>query len=124
MKNAKVFYWIFTILIAALMLFSAIPNILVTDQAVQFLSTHLGFPKYFIFFIGLAKLLGVIVILIPGFPRLKEWAYAGLSYDLIGAIWSSRSVGDPIGGTMFIVVALIVLLLSYYFYHKKNQVRA
>lgn len=124
MKSTKILYWVFTILISALMLLSAIPNILVVDQAIQFVSTHLGYPKYFIFFIGVAKLLGVIAILIPGFPRIKEWAYAGLAYDLIAAIFSSLAVGDPVTGTLPIFVGLIILFLSYYFYHKKMRATA
>ncbi len=84
MKKNKALYWTITGLFLAFMLFSAVPDILVVPDAVTFM-VHLGYPKYFIPFIGVAKLLGVIAILVPGFPRIKEWAYAGLCFDLIGA---------------------------------------
>ncbi len=77
------------------MIFSAIPDLMVTPQAVDIVSTQLGYPEYFIRFIGIAKLLGAIAILIPGYSRLKEWAYAGLFFDLIGATYSSIAIGYP-----------------------------
>lgn len=64
MKKSKTLYWIITGLFSAFMLFSALPDILVVPEAVTFMS-HLGYPKYFIPFIGIAKLLGVIAILVP-----------------------------------------------------------
>ncbi len=93
MKKTNILYWIFTALFAGLMIFSAIPDIMVTPQAVDIMSTQLGYPSYFIRFIGVAKLLGAIAILIPGYRIIKEWAYAGLVFDLIGATYSSIAVG-------------------------------
>src|SRR5882762_1506351 len=87
MKKTKILYWIITGLFSAFMLFSAIPDIMVVPDAITFMN-HLGYPIYIIPFLGVAKLLGVIAILIPGFPRIKEWAYAGLFFDLIGATYS------------------------------------
>ena len=78
MKKTKIIYWIFTGLLAAGMLLGSIPDIMSTPEAVAIVTTHLGYPAYFIPFIGVAKLLGAVAILIPGFPRIKEWAYAGL----------------------------------------------
>ena len=75
------------------MLFSSIPDVMATPEATKFMSGMLGYPAYFTPFIGVAKILGVIAILIPGFPRIKEWAYAGLAYDLIGAVYSGIAVG-------------------------------
>ena len=72
MKKTKTIYWIFTGLLAVLMLVSSIPDIMVVPQAVDMITTHLGYPRYFIPFIGVAKFLGVIAIVVPGFPRLKE----------------------------------------------------
>jgi hypothetical protein len=101
------------------MFFSAIPDIIVSPDAVMLINTKLGYPSYFTSFIGVAKVLGVIAILIPGFPRIKEWAYAGLGYDLIGATYSLISIGTPVSGWVFMFVPLIVGALSYFFYHKK-----
>ena len=65
MKKTKVLYWIITGLFSAFMLFASVPDILSTPDAVKFMN-HLGYPNYFIPFIGVAKLLGVTAILIPG----------------------------------------------------------
>src|SRR6266567_1252320 len=100
MKKNKTLYWIITGLFSVFMLLSALPDIMVVPDAVTFMS-HLGYPRYIISFLGLAKLLGVIAILIPGFPRIKEWAYAGLAFDLIGATYSVIAVGDPGYGWTF-----------------------
>jgi uncharacterized membrane protein YphA (DoxX/SURF4 family) len=117
MKKTKIIYWIFTILFAGLMLFSAIPDILVVPDAVTFM-TLLGYPMYFLPFIGVAKVLGVIAILIPGYPRIKEWAYAGLFYDLIGAIYSVACTSGIMGALpLFLFVGLGVG--SYIYYHKR-----
>lgn len=51
-------------------------------------------PVYFLFFMGLTKLLGIIALFIPGFPKVKEWVYAGFTFDLVGAIYSTLAVGD------------------------------
>ncbi len=101
------------------MLISSIPDIIVTPEAVTIVSTHLRYPAYFIPFIGVAKLLGVIAILIPGFPGIKEWAYAGFIFDLTGAIYSSIAVGDPVGAWMSLFIVPILIFGSYIFYHKK-----
>ena len=77
MKKTKIFYWIFTGLLAALMLMSSIPDILAVPDAVELVKNHLGYPLYFIPFVGVAKLLGAIALLIPGYWRIKEWVYAG-----------------------------------------------
>ena len=120
MKKTKIFYWIITGLFAAFMLFSAIPDILVVPEAVVFMA-HLGYPEYFIPFIGVAKLLGVIAILIPGFPRIKEWAYAGLAYDLIGAAYSVIAVEGMKPDLLFMLLPFAFLVLSYVLYHKIND---
>jgi len=118
MKKTKIIYWIVTGLFAAFMAMSAIPDALATKEATVFMN-HLGYPPYFTPFIGIAKLLGVIAILIPGFPRIKEWAYAGFAFDLIGATYSVICAGDSKGGWAFMLIPLLFLVLSYTYYHKK-----
>src|SRR5687768_8501803 len=88
MKKIKTAYWIVTGLFSAFMIFSAIPDALESPEAMKFV-TGLGYPDYFVRFIGIAKILGVIGILVPGFPRVTEWAYAGLFFDLFGATYSA-----------------------------------
>ena len=117
MKKIKTFYWITTMLFSMRMLFSSIPDIFVIPDAVKFMA-NLGYPVYLIRFIGVAKLLGVIAILIPGFPKIKEWAYAGLMFDLFGAIYSVAYIGGIANAVpIFLFVALG--FGSYFFYHKK-----
>lgn len=120
MTKKKTLYWIITGLFLAFMLFSAIPDILIAPAAVTFMS-NLGYPKYFIPFIGTAKLLGVIAILIPAFPRVKEWAYAGLFFDLIGATYSQIANDGLQPPVFFMVLPISMLLLSYYLYQNKLQ---
>jgi len=121
MKKIKIYYWIITGIFAAFMLFSAIPDIMVVPDAVTMVSTGLGYPKYIIPFLGVAKLLGVIAILVPGFNRLKEWAYAGLFFDLIGATYSAISKEGFQLPILFMVLPIGFLFLSYYLWHKKNS---
>ncbi len=120
MKKINIAYWIFTILMAILMTISAIPDIISVPEAVTMVTTHLGYPPYFLPFIGVAKALGVIAILVPGFPRIKEWAYAGFVFDMTAAVYSTICVGDPVSKWLpIIVMGIIVVGGSYYFYHKK-----
>jgi hypothetical protein len=123
MKKTNIIYWTVTGLFAAFMLFSSIPDVLVVPDAVTFM-THLGYPVYFIPFIGIAKLLGIIAILVPGYPRIKEWAYAGLTYDLIGATYSVILTGDPGYGWTFMFLPLLFLAISYTYYHKRKKQKA
>jgi hypothetical protein len=118
MKKTKIFYWIITGLFSAFMLFSAIPDMLATSEAIKFMN-GLGYPTYIISFLGVAKLLGIMAILIPGFPRIKEWAYAGLFFDLIGATYSIIAHDGLQLQVSFMLLPIIFLFLSYYFYHKK-----
>lgn len=119
MKHSKR-YWIVTGLMAAFMLMSAIPDILMIPMAVD-VFTHLGYPTYLLPFIGIAKTLGVVAILVPGFARLKEWAYAGLVFDLIGALYSHLSVGDPPSAWAAPVVGLLLVLGSYAAYRNASK---
>src|ERR1700730_13973037 len=117
MKKIKTFYWIITGLFAAFMLFSAIPEILGLPDAVS-LITGLGYPEYLVPLLGIAKLLGVFAILIPDYNRIKEWAYAGLFFDLIGATYSSIAKEGLQPQVSFMLLPIGFLFLSYYFWHK------
>ena len=119
-KAINLTYWISTIIFAALMIFSSVGGIQPSQAAIQLMHDGLGYPVYFIQFISIAKLIGAIVILIPGLNRIKEWAYAGLFFDLAGAIYSgvaSSGKFDPMMLTMGIWI--LPGVLSYYFWHKK-----
>ena len=131
MKRTKILYWVFTGLFAALMLATTIPDIVMSEDAVKFMmegsaeQPGLGYPRYFIPFIGWAKLLGIIAILVPGYPRLKEWAYAGLFFDLIGALYSQIAVAGGFKAPMLIMLVWFVFgILSYIYYHKKLKLQS
>lgn len=122
MKKTKTLYWIFTVLFAGLMIFSAVPGIKPSEDSIKLMHDGLGYPVYFISFISVAKILGVIAILIPGLDRIKEWAYAGLFFDLAGAIYSGIAASgsfDPMILTM--LVWIIPGILSYIYFHKLKR---
>jgi hypothetical protein len=104
----------------ALMLFSAIGSFMNNPQGAEG-ARHLGYPMYIFKFLAVAKILGVIAILVPGNRRLKEWAYAGFTFDLIGAVYSGLAVGDPITMWIPVFVGLIFIFGSYITYHKLSK---
>lgn len=120
MKKINLWYWIVTGIFAAFMLFSGIQNAMVTPDSVTLITTTLGYPEYFIHFIGIAKILGVIGILLPNLRRLKEWAYAGLFFDLFAATYSMIvKLGFDAMSLLFMLITMAFLFLSYYLWHKK-----
>ena len=119
MKKTKTIFWSITGIFSAFMLFSSVPDILSAPDAVKFMN-HLGYPNYFIPFIGIAKFLGIIAILIPGFPKIKEWAYAGLAYDLIGATYSIISTDGIQPQVAIMLLPICFLAASYYLYHQSS----
>jgi DoxX-like protein len=115
MKARTCIGWLVTGLMAALMLLSAVPDVLrIPDALVVF--RHLGYPPYLLPFLGTAKILGVAAVLIPWVSRLKEWAFAGLTFDLTGALYSHLSVGDPPGAWMPAAIGLLLMAASYLAY--------
>lgn len=122
-KTVNILYWVFTILFAVLMLFSAAGGIKPTDDAIKLMHDFLGYPVYFIQFISIAKLLGSVALFIPGLNRVKEWAYAGLFFDLAGAVYSGVAAAgkfDPLMLTLLLWFGTGIL--SYYFWHKRMAV--
>lgn len=117
MKKLKIFYWIFTGLMAALLGLGAIFDAISAPEAIEHV-THIGYPAYIVPFLGVAKMAGIIAILIPGFPRVKEWAYAGLIYDLVGAMYSHMSAGEPVSAWAPLTILVLLVVGSYILYHK------
>lgn len=117
MKRIKIIYWIFTGLAAALLGIGSVFDAISAPDAVKYV-VHLGYPTYLVPFLGVAKLAGIAAILIPGYPRIKEWAYAGLVIDLVGALYSHICAGDPPATWVFIFLPLLLVAGSYIFYHK------
>lgn len=116
MKRDRIIYWTATGLIAAGMAMSAFMylsgNPQITDGFRQ-----IGFPPFFITILGVAKLLGAIVLVAPAGSRLKEWAYAGFLFTFIGATWSHLATHTPFMGPL---IALALLSVSYVFWNRVN----
>lgn len=123
MKKTKTLYWIFTILFSLLMIFSSVGGVQPSEQALELLHKGMGYPVYFIQFISIAKLIGAITILLPGFNKIKEWAYAGLFFDLIGAIYSGIASAGKFDPMMLSMLIWIVPgIFSYYYWNKLSKV--
>lgn len=112
MKRDKIIYWVATGLLAAGMSMSAYMYLTKSPELVGAFQT-LGFPLYFVSILGVAKLLGAIVLLAPTGTTLKEWAYAGFIFTFIGAIWTHVVTGTPFVGPL---AFLVVLGVSYFFW--------
>ncbi|MDB5005486.1 MAG: hypothetical protein JWQ34_3711 [Mucilaginibacter sp.] len=118
----NIIYWISTGLILAMMLFSAASSFMENPDGAKMM-TAIGYRPYVLHLLAVAKILGVIAILTPGFPRLKEWAYAGFTFDLIGATYSFYASGFAFKDWAFMVVLIVVLACSYIFYHKRLKLK-
>ena len=121
-KTINILYWVFTILFAGLMIFSAIPNVGPDDKTIEMFHKGLGYPIYFIQFFGVAKILGSIAILIPGLNKtVKEWAYAGLFFDLTAAVYSGIAVskGNVDPAMLGMLIWIVPGILSYIYWKKK-----
>ena len=77
--------------------------------------THLGYPIYFLTILGIWKLSGVVALLVPEFPLLKEWAYAGFFFAMSGAVFSHIALGDPVKEIFPSLLLLILTVISWYF---------
>ena len=120
-KTTNLIYWISTIVFGGLMIFSAAGGLQPSQQAIQLIHDGLGYPVYFIQFISIAKLIGSLVILIPGLNRsIKDWAYAGLFFDLTGAIYSGVASSGKFDPMMLgMLIWILPGIVSYYYWHKK-----
>jgi uncharacterized membrane protein YphA (DoxX/SURF4 family) len=118
MKTTKILYWVFTILLIVLMLFSAYGSLFDPGQTRAFAS-KVGFPVYLFQFLAVAKILGCLAIVFPRYSRLKEWAYAGFTFDLMGAtdIFISNHFPFAQWGP-FMLSGFIFIFGSYIYYHK------
>lgn len=118
--KVKTAYWIFTILLVLPLLGSGVGFCIAPPPVVSGI-THLGYPAYLIPFLGIAKLLGVAAILAGRFPKVKEWAYAGFVFDLIGAAYSHIRSGDRAEALAPLVI-LSFAVLSYLFWKRLGSI--
>lgn len=120
MKKTKIIFWGATGVLAAMIGIGAVYDAISAPEAVAHV-TRIGYPPYIVPFLGVAKILGVIAILVPGYPRIKEWAYAGIFYDLFGAFYSHMAFGDGPDMWAPFIIGFALIALSYIYYHKLQR---
>ena len=113
-KKNKIIYWISTLWLALGMLSTGIVQLIKPEEEAARM-THLGYPLYFLTLLGIWKILGAAAVLIPKFPRLKEWAYAGFFFAMSGAVFSHLAAGDSISEIFPSLLLLILTAASWYF---------
>ena len=116
-KRNKIIYWIATIWLALGMVVTGSGQVIKMKegQGGVDMITHLGYPVYLLTLLGIWKILGVIAILIPKFPLVKEWAYSGFFFLMTGAMYSHIAIGDPISAVFPSLGLLILMAVSWYF---------
>ena len=113
-KRNKIIYWIATIWLSLGMVSTGIVQLLkMKDEADMF--TRLGYPLYLLTILAIWKFLGVITVLIPKFPLLKEWAYAGFVFVMSGAVFSHFAVGDEAKEFFGPSLLIVLTVISWYF---------
>jgi len=119
-KTNKIIFWTSTILI---FLFEGVmPALTSQTELAKEGIRHLGYPEYFGNALVVFKILGVIILVVPQIPkRLKEWAYAGFTFDFLFASISHYAVDGLDFQTFFPLIVLAILMVSYVFYHKINS---
>jgi hypothetical protein len=115
-KGTVIGFWIATALFCLQMSFTAYAQLRLPQVAEAF--AHLGFPAYFRVELSLAKLLGVVLLLAPVPPRLKEWAYAGFAIDVASALIAHLAVGDGVEAWGFAAGTGVLWGLSYFFWRR------
>lgn len=113
-KRNKIIYWIATIFLAFGMLAGGVQQLLQIGGYVEIVS-QLGYPLYILSILGTWKILGVIAVLIPKFPLVKEWAYAGFFFAMSGAAASHIVMGQPFSEAVPSLVLLTMTVISWYF---------
>ena len=112
MNKRLIGYWVATALFCLAMIAGGSMNLMRAEMQKEAM-TALGYPDYLMTILGVAKILGVIALLIPGVPLLKEWAYAGFTFDLLGAAASHAFVGDALAEIIMPLVILAFAAASY-----------
>lgn len=119
MRKIKITYWTVTILFALAMFQSGIVQLIQSEGSKELMAL-LGYPMYISTILGVAKILGVIALVQGKFQTLREWAYAGFAFDLIGASASGAYIGE----LLVVIVPLVylaVMFLSYFLWKKMEQ---
>lgn len=120
MKAIKITYWVTTVIVTIMMIYSAYAYL--TQDALVQAFHHLGYPDYFRVELAIGKLIGAILLVAPVSSRIKEWAYAGFIITFISAFIAHTASGDPVNYRIMPLVFSALLITSYITYHKHNPV--
>jgi hypothetical protein len=120
MKKTKIIFWVVTGLLAVMLGIGSVYDAISAPEAIEHV-TRIGYPAYIVPFLGVAKILGLIAILVPGYPRIKEWAYAGIFYDLLGAFYSHIAFGDGPDMWAGFIIGFALIAVSYIYHHKLQR---
>lgn len=113
-KRDKIIYWVSTLWLSLGMVSTGLVQLLKMENETKFI-LQLGYPAYFLTILGASKLLGVVAVLIPKFPLLKEWAYAGFVFTMTGAVFSHFANGDSAKDFFGPTLLLLLTIVSWYF---------
>jgi len=116
-KRNKIIYWIATGWLSLGMISTAIVQLLKTKEGQGGLDSvsHLRYPAYILTILGGWKILGVAAVLVPKFPLVKEWAYAGFFFVMTGAMFSHLAAGDSLSAIFPSLLLLVLTIVSWYF---------
>lgn len=123
-KNLSVLYWVSTVFVGLLMGFAGVLMLLHVDGALRAIHEHLGYPIYFVTILGLARLLGAAAVLLPVPKGVREWTYAGFSFDLVVTILSILFSGIRALAIIQPLIVLIAVLGSYLCWRKRSAMTA
>jgi len=113
-KRNKIIYWIATTWLALGMVSTGIVQLLKMKQETD-MFTALGYPLYLLTILAVWKFLGVIAVLVPKFPLIKEWAYAGFFFAMSGAVFSHLAVHDDAKELFGPILLIVLTITSWYF---------
>lgn len=113
MRN-KIIYWVATLWLALGMVSTGAVQLFKLPADVEMMA-RLGYPSYLLTILGIWKLLGVVAVLVPKFPLVKEWAYAGFFFAMSGAVFSHIVSGDGVKDIFGPSLLLVLTFVSWYF---------
>lgn len=113
-KRNKIIYWVSTLWLALGMVSTGGVQLMGVKEEIDFV-VKLGYPPYFLTLLGAWKILGAIAVLVPRFPLVKEWAYAGFFFSMSGAIYSHLAFGNPVKDIFPSLLLLTLTIVSWYF---------
>lgn len=116
MKKITLIYWFFIGLMCAFILFGAMSDILENPLTLSRIKGNADYIGYLVQFSWIMKVFGIIIVLCPKFPRLKEWAYAGLTFNALGTAYAHLVNEDQLNRFTLPVITLMLVLISYYLY--------